>query len=65
MLTRKDLDRQRCRTPGCECSGIRFVANCHPEEGFQASYDKATGSLKLTCRVSGKHIESFSIARAL
>jgi hypothetical protein len=51
VLSRRELDVQKCGTPGCGCSGpLIMMARCHPNRPIDVAYDWTTGLL--TCRCS-------------
>ena len=64
ILTQAVLDRTHCETPGCTCddSVIFLSAQCHPRAGAVAAYHKATGTMRLQCRVCALVIAEIEVA---
>lgn len=50
-ITRKELDRAGCGTPGCshDHSVVYFHGKCHLSAPVEASYEKATGEIVMRC----------------
>ncbi len=50
-LTRKELDRAGCDTPGCghDHTITHFHGRCHPNACVSAAYDKRTGEITIRC----------------
>lgn len=49
LLTKLELDRMHCTTPGCNCGGesVVLTAGCHRGAGTEAEYRE--GILNLRC----------------
>ena len=65
-LTRRDLDRFTCQTPGCTCADSQLVlhARCHPRSGTWAIYDSTDGTLTVTCATCNAPTARLQIAEA-
>lgn len=52
ILTRADLDRGQCESPGCDHSShgpLALSGRCHPRAAVEVWYDAAEGTLTLRC----------------
>jgi hypothetical protein len=65
MLTRTQLDRAQCSTPGCTHEDHREMflhAKCHLDAGLTVAYNLATGSMLLRCIECGRPIAEVAVA---
>lgn len=61
LLTRRDLDGQRCHTPGCGCGGVLFLhPQCHPHRGVDVAYDE--GVLTIRCHKCQQFVATIVVA---
>jgi hypothetical protein len=53
IATRSTLNATGCDEPGCthDHSVLWLCSLCHPTEGLEVAYEKATGVLTVTCKV--------------
>ena len=65
MIVQEDLAHAGCGTPGCghDHSSLFMHGKCHTHAPVQACYEKASGSLTLTCHRCGEHVATFLIAK--
>jgi hypothetical protein len=63
-LTRADLDRTTCDSPGCNCStgGIYFHSRCHPDAPTWARYENSI--LTVECAVCETTVTEIVVARS-
>lgn len=64
-LTRVELDRAQCATPGCtheDHSELFLHARCHMNAGLQVSYSLVTGTLKIACLTCDTPIAVVAVA---
>lgn len=62
MLTREELDRMRCSTPGCknEHGPLVIAQGCHPAQGVGLVY--MNGALTVVCHVCTRPICTIAVA---
>jgi hypothetical protein len=59
--TREDIEADSCGDPNCPCI-LLLQAYCHPDAPMWVHYDKRTGTLRMTCSVCERPIDSFVMA---
>lgn len=64
-LTQFDLEPLGCSSPGCthDHSKLFFHGACHPSKPVQASYDKLTGVLSITCSHCNRGIAQIKVEK--
>jgi hypothetical protein len=64
ILTRNSLANMGCSNPDCtdDHSVLVFKQNCHPHEGLEARYEKATGLLTISCCVCETPLAAVPVA---
>jgi hypothetical protein len=60
-MTKEDLDRARCSTPGCaeEHGPLYLKGMCHPYAGNQVAYEE--GTLTISCHRCMKPIAQIAV----
>jgi len=64
-LTQEKLAPMMCSDPLCTDPSHKlfFHSKCHPTRPVQAMYDKATGTMTVTCAVDGRFIARLLVAK--
>lgn len=64
-LTREQLDKLGCNTPGCTCDDSELVirSRCHDEAPTWAWYDKRDGTLTVKCAVCDSTVAVVQVAQ--
>jgi hypothetical protein len=64
-LTRQQLDRLGCDTPGCDHTahdGLILHSNCHPDTPTWAEYNANAGTLTIRCAECNHRIVRIAVA---